>query len=370
MKSKSIENIIIVKEATRLEKLTEKYNTIQQAAFHIEKQRSAFFAASPKMKKRSAKKSSIPVMKSQMNNMMQEQSAEDDFFDSGFEEELDLEAIEEESKKEVEDYRKEHEKFKDSLSTLKKELSNVVKTKVIDKNHVSRYIFDENDLVVVIGRDGLVANTAKYVNNIPIIGVNPDVSRYDGILLPYNTENFMDAVDNVLRNSYDHRLVSMAEAKSNDGQRLLAFNDFFIGANSHISARYIINFGEMSEFHSSSGIIVSTPAGSTGWLSSMINMANGINQSFGNINQPVGQQTMSWEEEKLVFVVREPFVSKHSYANIVAGSFASNKSLQIESQMPENGLIFSDGIESDYIAFNSGTIATIGIAPEKAKLVT
>ena len=84
----------------------------------------------------------------------------------------------------------------------------------------------------------------------------------------------MDAVDNVLRNQYDHKLVSMAETKLNDGQRLLAFNDFFIGTSSHVSARYTISFGDISEFHSSSGIVVSTPAGSTGWLSSMINMAN------------------------------------------------------------------------------------------------
>jgi len=362
MKNK-IENIIIVKEETRLEKLTAKYNTIQQAAFHIEKQRSAFFAASPKMKKK-ANASAIPKFQSSNTK------GNADFYkEQAAEEELDLVAIEEESKKEVDSYKEEHETFNDSLNKLKRELSNVVKTKIIDKNQVSRYLFDERDLVVVIGRDGLVANTAKYVNNIPIIGVNPDITRYDGVLLPYNTANFMDAVDNVLRNNYQYKLVSMAEAKSNDGQRLLAFNDFYIGTSSHVSARYTISFGEMSEFHSSSGIIVSTPAGSTGWLSSMINMANGINNSFGTKGSIIQQQAMDWEEEKLVFIVREPFASKHSFANIVAGRFNSNQSLQIESQMPENGIIFSDGIEADYIAFNSGTIATIGIAPEKAKLV-
>ncbi len=355
----NIENIIIVKEETRLEKLTAKYNSVQQAAFHIEKQRSAFFAVSPWMKKKVASPISA---KTKGDGNSKEQM---------YEEVLDLEAVEKESKKEVESYQREHDTFQNSLNSLKKELSNVVKTKVIDKNYISRFIFSPNDLVLVIGRDGLVANTAKYVHNIPIIGVNPDTSRYDGVLLPYNTDNFMNAVDNVLRNLYNFKLVSMAEAKSNDGQRLLAFNDFFIGASSHISARYTITFGNISEFHSSSGIIVSTPAGSTGWLSSIINMANGIQSSFGiqMQHQPVKQQFMNWDEEKLVFIVREPFASKHSFASLVAGKFSGNEFLQIESQMPENGLIFSDGIESDYITFNSGTIATIGIAKEKAKLV-
>jgi hypothetical protein len=33
-------------------------------------------------------------------------------------------------------------------------------------------------------------------------------------------------------------------------------------------------------------------------------------------------------------------------------------------------VIFSDGIEMDFLNFNSGSIATIGAAKEKAKLVT
>jgi hypothetical protein len=66
----------------------------------------------------------------------------------------------------------------------------------------------------------------------------------------------------------------------NDGQRLLAFNDLFIGASSHISARYKISFNQNSEEHSSSGLIVSTPAGSTGWLSSIFNMAYGVTSMF------------------------------------------------------------------------------------------
>lgn len=34
-----------------------------------------------------------------------------------------------------------------------------------------------------------------------------------------------------------------------------------------------------------------------------------------------------------------------------------------------NGVIFSDGIENDYLDFNFGSIARIGIAKEKVNLV-
>jgi len=38
--------------------------------------------------------------------------------------------------------------------------------------------------------------------------------------------------------------------------------------------------------------------------------------------------------------------------------------------MPANGVIFSDGVESDFLNFNYGSIASIGIAKEQAKLLT
>ena len=40
-----------------------------------------------------------------------------------------------------------------------------------------------------------------------------------------------------------------------------------------------------------------------------------------------------------------------------------------QNGMPENGVIFSDGMEQDYIAFNSGSVVTIGIADQKGDLV-
>ena len=102
-----------------------------------------------------------------------------------------------------------------------------------------------------------------------------------------------------------------------DGQRLLAFNDFFLGARSHISALYQITCGQESEIQSSSGVLVSTGAGSTGWVSSVFNMAAGVSRFCGG--PPLTPVRMPWEDRRLLFVVREPFVSRHSQAGIVAG---------------------------------------------------
>ena len=79
--------------------------------------------------------------------------------------------------------------------------------------------------------------------------------------------------------------------------------------------------------------------------------------------------TVTWENSHLVFVVREPFVSRHSKANIVAGMLEPGKELILESLMPSGGVIFSDGIESDFISFNSGSIAKVGPAKRSARVV-
>src|SRR5665213_10088 len=180
----SVEYAIIVKNKTRLEFLIERFNTKAQAKFYIERLGGNF-----------------------------------------------------------QDYELEHETFHASLSTLQTQLSKVIKYKIVDRSFVPSFIFSEKNVIVVIGQDGLVANTAKYSRGIPIVAVNPDKQRYDGVLLPFDTVDFVVGVETVITNQFQSRIMRFAEAKLNDGQRLLAFNDLFIGASSHVSARYKISYG-------------------------------------------------------------------------------------------------------------------------------
>src|SRR5690606_10886883 len=156
--------------------------------------------------------------------------------------------------------------------------------------------------VIIIGQDGLLANAAKYVNGRPMIGVNPDPDRYDGALLPFTVDSSLNIVDHVIKGNYEYRDVALAEARLNDGQRLLAFNELFIGIEDHTSARYRIAFNGKEEDQSSSGIIVATRSGSTGWLSSLYNMANGL------IKAPKENVRIAkpLSDHELQFVVREP----------------------------------------------------------------
>lgn len=268
---------------------------------------------------------------------------------------------------EFDDYEREDDAYQSSLEVLRRSLDFEMPQQLIDRLLVPTYQFQKEDLVVTLGQDGLVANTAKYVKAQPIVAVNPEPERFDGVLLPFLPGQARGAVKKVIEARATIREVTLAEIRLQDGQRLLAFNDLFIGARSHVSALYRISCQKKAEVQSSSGVLVSTGAGSTGWLSSVFNMVSGVALSRGGT--VVEPTRMSWEDGRLIYVVREPFVSRHSQANIVTGMLESGEELVLESLMPSGGVVFSDGMEADFLHFNSGAIATVRAAEQRACLV-
>ena len=279
----------------------------------------------------------------------------------------DKASIDDAAQAEFQDFDLEDEVYQETVARLKSELDFDVPLQFVDRQYLPNLDFGRFMAVVVVGQDGLVANTAKYVGEVPIVAVNPDPARFDGILLPFHLPQARSAVARVLEQKARTRSVTLAEANLHDGQRLLAFNDLFVGCASHVSARYTLRTGKHSESQSSSGIIVSTGAGSTGWMSSVFNMAAGIARSLGGAAE--ARPHLAWEDRTLAWAVREPFASKSSQTGLVFGLVNEGQELLVESKMPSGGVIFSDGIESDFLEFNGGTIARITVAKQRARLV-
>ena len=267
------------------------------------------------------------------------------------------------------EYVEESNVYKGSVSSSLNHLQEFARVQQIDRDYVPGFMFGEDDIVVVIGQDGLVANTLKYLSGQPLIAVNPDPSRYDGVLLPFRTHDLAHIVRDVINNRRPQKEITMALAELNDGQSLLAVNDFFIGRQTHVSARYNIRVNGKEELQSSSGIIVSTGFGSTGWLKSVIAGAKGIAKGISGREITGDAGIPGWDSDYLFYSVREPFPSNTTSANLVFGT-VKDSPLQIVSQMPEGGVIFSDGIEQDFLQFNSGIEAKISVAPKKGYLVT
>lgn len=266
------------------------------------------------------------------------------------------------------DYVREQETYDKSKRTVLDVLETHGRYQVIERSFLPNFVFGDDDIVLALGQDGLVANTMKYLDGNPLIGVNPDPMRFDGVLLPFETDDVAYIVEDVAKDSRSNKSITMAEAVLSDGQRLLGVNDLFIGPKTHTSARYEIELGDQKEMQSSSGIIVSTGLGSSAWMRSIVTGAMAIAGSYGSA-MDYNYIPWEWDARYLQFAVREPFPSKTSATELVFGKVTNNTKLILRSLMPEGGVIFSDGIEADYLAFSSGTTAEINVAQTTGQLV-
>lgn len=268
------------------------------------------------------------------------------------------------------DYLAEHETYRTAVANAESLLSGIGRLHILDRSFLPNYIFGKDDTVVVLGQDGLVANTVKYLDGQPVVGVNPDPRRWDGVLLPFQVHELGKVLPQVFMGRRPLKGVTMAKARLNNGQTLYGVNDLFIGVKSHVSARYMIRVGDEQEQHSSSGIIVSTGLGSSGWFKSLITGAVSIAARLAGRELTADvAHGFPWDADYLYFTVREPFPSKTSSGRLCFGKITAGQPLVLESQMSESGVIFSDGIEKDFVEFNSGTSATITVADKRGYVV-
>lgn len=239
---------------------------------------------------------------------------------------------------------------------------------IVDRGLLPNFVFAPDDIVVALGQDGLVANTMKYLDGQPLVGINPEPARWDGVLLPFGAADLAAVLADVVRDRRPTQAVTMAQATLSDGQVLRAVNDLFIGPRTHTSALYDIELGGRSEHQSSSGLIVATGLGSSAWLRSIVTGSMGIAKAMGG-GTSHDYEPMPWDTDRLAFAVREPFPSRSSTTELVFGHVTAAVPLRLRSRMPDHGVIFSDGMEADYLRFTAGMEATIGIADRRGCLV-
>ena len=222
------------------------------------------------------------------------------------------------------DYTAEDEQYKQAVLEVRQALERFGRVHIVERGFVPNFLFGERDTVVAVGPDGLVANTLKYLGGQPLIGVNPDPNRWDGVLLPFCAADIPAVLPEVLREKRPIREVTMAKAVLNDGQTLYAVNDLFIGQKTHVSARYRLQSGNRQEVQSSSGVIVSTGLGSTGWLKSVLTGAAEIADAYRGGGEAIQIRGLAWDADRLVYSVREPYPSRTTGTSLVYGEVSTH----------------------------------------------
>jgi len=226
----------------------------------------------------------------------------------------------------------------------------------VSRPDLDRFLFEPEDVVVAVGQDGLVANVAKYLHGQPVIGVNPSRQLYDGVLVRHAPSAVAELVHDAARGAECEER-TMAEASTPDGQRLVALNEIFLGHKSHQSARYRLRFGEQEERHSSSGLIVCTGTGATGWAKSISLRREGCPE----LPAPTSRD--------LAFLVREPWPSVATGTGLAHARVGPGATLEVTSEMNEGGVVFGDGIEEDHLDLPWGQLVTVRAAPQALRLM-
>ncbi|HEX8389415.1 MAG TPA: hypothetical protein VF636_10380 [Sphingomonas sp.] len=227
---------------------------------------------------------------------------------------------------------------------------------IVARADLDRFLFGPEDVIVVVGQDGLVANVAKYLDGQPVLGVNPAPDLYDGVLVRLAADRLAPFFPASVAGAALAERRTMVEARLDTGERLLALNEVFVGHRGHQSARYRIACGDAAEDHSSSGLIVASGTGATGWARSIMEATRRA--------LPLDPQ-----ERAVAFFVREPFPSIATGTALRSGRLDAAP-LAVTSRMNDGGVIFADGIEQDFLAFDWGRGVTLGPAARTLHLVT
>lgn len=227
----------------------------------------------------------------------------------------------------------------------------------VEREDLDRFLFEPEDLVVVVGQDGLVANVAKYLEGQPVIGIDPDPGSGLGILARHRPEDcarLLDAAADGRAPTQQRTMVEAVVDGPGSGLGLTALNEVYLGSPSHQSARYVLTLADgRAETQSSSGVLAGSGTGATGWLLSV------ARERHSTLTLPAPT------DRSLGWFVREAWPSPSTGADLTEGLVDENQSLTIQVRS-ESLVLFGDGMEADRIALAWGQ--TVVIAPARRTL--
>ncbi len=213
-----------------------------------------------------------------------------------------------------------------------------VSSKLAYREKLSKEIFANQDLIITVGGDGTFLRASHFIDKQLILGVNSEPKTKEGFFMNSNKTDFEEKFMRILNGKFKIKKLSRLEAhiskpneKKTEKVDVLALNEFYIGPRkSYHAAKYSIQIGNKKEIHKSSGILVSTPAGSHAWSKSCINKSLKLN-------------SMNYQ-----FVVREPYEGKvFKNYKLKYGILVGNKEINITSHMID-GILVADSVSKEY----------------------
>lgn len=229
----------------------------------------------------------------------------------------------------------------------------------VERDDLARFPFEPDDVVLVVGPDGLVANVAKYLDGQPVVGIDPEPGRNPGVLVPHAPEIVPALLAAAATGALACESRVMVHAALDDGQELHAVNDVYVGHASHQSARYRLRApgSDAPERQSSSGLVVATGTGATGWAASL------VRQRVHPVPLPAPTEPV------LAWFVREAWPSPATGTDLTEGVLATDESLVLTVES-DALVVFGDGLEPDRLTASWGQTVHVDVSARVLRLAT
>lgn len=259
----------------------------------------------------------------------------------------------------IDEVQERHDRLTLALATVRAAVPADWRHAEVERADLSRFLFSRQDIVAVVGQDGLVANVAKYLGGQPVIGIDPEQGTNPGVLVrhtPQAAARLLQVAALADPGGLRCEALTTVTARLDDGQELSGLNEIFIGHASHQSARYQLASPDgRTERQSSSGLIVSTGTGATGWCAS-IALERG------------GRALPAPTDPRLAWFVREAWPSPVTGASLTEGSVQPGEALRI-TVASDQLVAFGDGMEDDRLTASWGQEITVGLGARPLRLV-
>ncbi|WP_369190554.1 hypothetical protein [Streptomyces sp. R08] len=261
--------------------------------------------------------------------------------------------------RDIEEVAERHRRTRRALAEVSAAIPLTWRQTQVERADLDRFLFAPEDVVAVVGQDGLVANVAKYLTGQPVLGFDTDPGRNPGVLVRHSPSAAAALLPSAHSVGTGVDELTMVEAVADDTQRLVALNEIYLGSVGHQTARYRLGLegdGGVVEAQASSGVLVGTGTGATGWLRSVWQERG----SALSLPHP--------SEGRLVWFVREAWPSPVTGTSLVAGELVGSSVLELTVES-EALIVFGDGMEGDAVELTWGQGVRVGVCGQRLRLV-
>ena len=220
--------------------------------------------------------------------------------------------------------------------------------KCIERSRLNKSAFRNKNLIIAVGGDGTFLRTSHFVKNQLLLGVNSNPDKKEGFFMSSCKNDFDKKLELFLNHKFYVEKLTRLKNRINKKEICPALNEVFIGNKvPYKTSLYKIFLNNKTEEQKSSGIIVSTGAGSNAWLKS------------------VGVKPFSSCSKKFYFIVREPYKGKLTKPLLTKG-FISHNNIKIKSEM--NNCIVAVDSNKEY-KFNKSSVIEITISKNPLNVI-